>query len=145
MKVSTSTVAALFSKMALTGQRIAMVDMVLLVFQHFLVSRRVGWSQSFALKISFSCSLGGGGSYFSVPCLWLFEELQLPSCTYSRGAAKTTQGMQSLCLPVLRAPSTSAKASAAHKLFACSQESTLGRELITKIIPREQFFLGVPS
>ena len=26
-KVSTSTVAALFSKMALTGQRIAMVDM----------------------------------------------------------------------------------------------------------------------
>ena len=31
-KVSTSTVAALFLKMALTGQRIAMVDMVLLVF-----------------------------------------------------------------------------------------------------------------
>ena len=29
---STSTVAALFSKMALTGQRIAMVDMVFLVF-----------------------------------------------------------------------------------------------------------------
>ena len=35
MKVSTSTVAALFSKMALTGQRIAMVDMVLLVFPAF--------------------------------------------------------------------------------------------------------------
>ena len=30
-KLSTSTVAALFSKMALTGQRIAMVDMVFLV------------------------------------------------------------------------------------------------------------------
>ena len=35
MKVSTSTVAAPFSKMALTGQRIAMVDMVLLVFPAF--------------------------------------------------------------------------------------------------------------
>ena len=35
MKVTTSTVAALFSKMALTGQRIAMVDMVLLVFPAF--------------------------------------------------------------------------------------------------------------
>ena len=35
MKVSTSTVAALFSKMPLTGQRIAMVDMVLLVFPAF--------------------------------------------------------------------------------------------------------------
>ena len=35
MKVSTSTVAALFSKMALTSQRIAMVDMVLLVFPAF--------------------------------------------------------------------------------------------------------------
>ena len=34
-KVSASTVAALFSKMALTGQRIAMVDMVLLVFTAF--------------------------------------------------------------------------------------------------------------
>ena len=32
IKVSTSTVAALFSKMALTGQRIAMVDLVFLVF-----------------------------------------------------------------------------------------------------------------
>ena len=36
MKVSTSTVAALFSKMALTGQRIAMVDMVLLVYSIFI-------------------------------------------------------------------------------------------------------------
>ena len=42
IKVSTSTVAALFSKMALTGQRIAMVDMVLLVFQHFHIYCRVG-------------------------------------------------------------------------------------------------------
>ena len=35
LKVSTSTVAALFSKMALTGQRIAMVDMLWLVFPAF--------------------------------------------------------------------------------------------------------------
>ena len=35
MKVSTSTVAALFSKMALTGQKIAMVEMVLLVLPAF--------------------------------------------------------------------------------------------------------------
>ena len=34
-KVSTSTAAALFSKMALTGQRIAMVNVVLLVFPAF--------------------------------------------------------------------------------------------------------------
>ena len=68
IKVSTSTVAALFSKMALTGQRIAMVDMVLLFFQLFHIYRRGGWSQSFPLKIFFSCSLGGGGRYFSVPC-----------------------------------------------------------------------------
>ena len=34
-KLSTSTVAALFSKMALTGRRIAMVDMVFLVFTAF--------------------------------------------------------------------------------------------------------------
>ena len=50
-KVSTSTIAALFPKMALTGERIAMVDMVLLVFQHFHIYRRGG----------------GGGRYFSVP------------------------------------------------------------------------------
>ena len=37
-KASTSTVAALFSKMALTGQRIAMVDMVLLVFSRISIS-----------------------------------------------------------------------------------------------------------
>ena len=37
-KVSTSTVAALFSKMALTGQRIAMVDMVLLGFSSISIS-----------------------------------------------------------------------------------------------------------
>ena len=38
-KVSTSTVAALFSKMALTGQRIAMVDMVFwLVFPSISLS-----------------------------------------------------------------------------------------------------------
>ena len=35
IKVSTSTIAALFSKMALTSERIAMVDMVLLVFSAF--------------------------------------------------------------------------------------------------------------
>ena len=35
IKASTSTVAALFSKTALTGQRIAMVDMVFLVFTAF--------------------------------------------------------------------------------------------------------------
>ena len=34
-KASPSTVAALFSKMALTGQRIAMVDMVFLVLTAF--------------------------------------------------------------------------------------------------------------
>ena len=72
IKVSTSTVAALFSKMALTGQRIAMVDMVLLVFQHFHIYRKAGWSQSSPLKIFFSCSLGGGGGgggrHFSVLC-----------------------------------------------------------------------------
>ena len=67
-KVSTSTAAALFSKMALTGQRIAMVDMVSHFLQHFHVYRRGGWSQSLPLKIFFSCSLGGGGGrYFSVP------------------------------------------------------------------------------
>ena len=52
MKVSTSTVAALFPKMALTGQRIAMVDMVFLNFQHFHIYRRGGWSQSFASEDS---------------------------------------------------------------------------------------------
>ena len=34
-KVSASTVAALLSKMAMTGQRIAMVDVVLLLFTAF--------------------------------------------------------------------------------------------------------------
>ena len=62
-KLLTSTAAPLFSKMALTGQRIAMVDMVLLVFQHFHIYRGVGWSQSFPLKSFFSCSLGGGRSF----------------------------------------------------------------------------------
>ena len=38
IKVSTSTVAALFSKMALTGQRIAMVDMVFLVLYSISIS-----------------------------------------------------------------------------------------------------------
>ena len=69
IKVSTSTVAALFSKMALTGQRIAMEDTVLLVFlQHCHIYRKGGWGQSSPLKIFFSCSLGGGGRYFSVLC-----------------------------------------------------------------------------
>ena len=78
IKVSTSTVAALFSKMALTGQRIAMVDMVFLVLQHFHINRRGGWSQSSPLKILFSCSLGGGGGgrYFSVPCF--LDSLEIP-------------------------------------------------------------------
>ena len=44
-----------------------MEDMVLLVFQDFLIYRRGGWSQSFTLKIFFSFSLGGGGRCFSVP------------------------------------------------------------------------------
>ena len=45
MKVSTSTVAALFSKMALTGQRIAMVDMVFPCFlQDFHIYCRGGWT-----------------------------------------------------------------------------------------------------
>ena len=52
IKASISTVAVLFSKMALTGRRIAMVDMGLLVFQHFHICRRAGWSQSFALSLS---------------------------------------------------------------------------------------------
>ena len=38
IKVSTSTVVALFSKMALTSQRIFMVDMVLLVSPIFPIS-----------------------------------------------------------------------------------------------------------
>ena len=39
-------------------------------FPAFLyIYRRAGWSQSFPLKIFFSCSLGGGGGRsFSVPC-----------------------------------------------------------------------------
>ena len=37
-------------------------------FQHFHIHRRGGWNQSFTPKIFFSCSLGGGGRYFSVPC-----------------------------------------------------------------------------
>ena len=36
IKAHTSTVVALFSKMALTSQRIAMVDLVFLVFTEFL-------------------------------------------------------------------------------------------------------------
>ena len=68
IKVSTFTVAALFSKMAVTGPRIVMVDMVFLVLQHFHIYRRGGWSQSLPLKIFYSCSLGGGGGrYLSVP------------------------------------------------------------------------------
>ena len=35
--------------------------------QHFHIYRRGGRSQSLPLKIFFSCSLGGGGGYFSVP------------------------------------------------------------------------------
>ena len=38
IKVSTSTVVALFSKMAFTGHRIAMVGMVLLAFSSISIS-----------------------------------------------------------------------------------------------------------
>ena len=37
------------------------------LFQNFHVYCRGGWSQSFPLKIFFSCSLGGRGRCFSVP------------------------------------------------------------------------------
>ena len=37
-------------------------------FQHFHIYRRGGWSESVPLKIFISCSLGGGGRWFSVPC-----------------------------------------------------------------------------
>ena len=54
--------------MPLTDQRIAMVDMVSNYSQHLLIYRRGGgWSQSLPLKIVFSCSLCGGGRYFSAP------------------------------------------------------------------------------
>ena len=60
IKVSTSTVAVPFSKMALTGQRIAMVDMVFASFAcPYLLYDRGGWSQSFPVKIFFSCPLLG--------------------------------------------------------------------------------------
>ena len=52
-----------------------MVDMVLLVFQHFHVYRWGGWSQGCGLKIFFSYSLGGGGGGGGV--------------RYSRGGLKT--------------------------------------------------------
>ena len=63
-KLSTSTIAALFSTMALTSQRIAVVEMGLARFSSVSVS-------SLALKILFSCCLGGGGSsrFFSAPCV----------------------------------------------------------------------------
>ena len=41
--------------------------------QHFHIYRRVAWSQSFPLKIFFSLCLGGGGRYFSVPCILRFS------------------------------------------------------------------------
>ena len=40
---------------------------------HFHIYRRGGWSESLPLKILFSCSLGGGGRYFSVPSLRCLE------------------------------------------------------------------------
>ena len=70
MRVSTSTVVAVFSKMALTGQRIAMVDVVLLGFSSISISIvGLDGAQSFPLEMFFSCSLGAGCRYFSVPCL----------------------------------------------------------------------------
>ena len=43
----------------------------------------------FALKIFFSCSLGGGGRYFSVPCTWRSQdtELRWPNSRESRESA----------------------------------------------------------
>ena len=68
----------LLDSLALTGQRIAMVDMVLLELSlHVCIYRRGRWRQRFALKICFSCSLGGGGGgggggryTCSVSCIW---------------------------------------------------------------------------
>ena len=53
MKVSTSAVAAVFAILRPENRYAAIVDMVLLVFQHFHIYRRVGWSQNFPLKIFF--------------------------------------------------------------------------------------------
>ena len=68
-KLSTSTVAALFLKMALTGQRIAMVSLWFPSLYSISISTVVvDEARVFPLKIFFSCSLGGGGGrYFPVP------------------------------------------------------------------------------
>ena len=68
MQVSTSTVAALLSKMAC--QRIAMVDMAFLVFTACPCLLH-GWMEpEFSSEIFFSCCLGGGGGgrSCSAPC-----------------------------------------------------------------------------
>ena len=68
--------------MALTGERIAMTDMVLLVFPAIFISTvGGGWSQTFALKMFFSCPLRGGGRYFQFPvesprCFLIFRLLR---------------------------------------------------------------------
>ena len=46
-----------------------MVDMALLVFQHFHIYRRGGWSQSFLSENVFCCLGGGGSYYFQLPAL----------------------------------------------------------------------------
>ena len=69
MKVSTSTVAALFSKNGLDRPESRYGRYGFACFSSiFHIYCRVGWSQSFPLKIILSCSLAGGGRYFSVPC-----------------------------------------------------------------------------
>ena len=67
-KLSTSAIAALSSKMALTGQKIVMVDMGSASLSSIAISTVWGgWSQSFSLKILSSCCRGGGGRYFQLP------------------------------------------------------------------------------
>ena len=59
-----STVAALFSKMALTGQRIAVVDMVLLVFPASLYLPWGSMAPEPEIRSDdFFCSLAGGGRF----------------------------------------------------------------------------------
>ena len=67
-EVPTSTVAALFSKTALTGQKTAMVDMIVLVFpaSSYLPYGRGAWGQKFTPEDLFALS-----EVFPVPCFAL--------------------------------------------------------------------------
>ena len=66
--------------------------------KHFHIYRRGGWSQSFTLKIFFSCSLGAGGRYFSAPCNWAFlVTAVLRSCLFIMGASLFLQ-LKLICL-----------------------------------------------